>query len=147
MHPPTKDHTDIDVENVLLDASDRPGNKDTARQEFKNEADINYMLSRFGVAPARGTPTYGEWDDTLDLQTAITSVREAREGYDRLPEELRKKFTSMEELIRAVDNESLVIKHEPAPEPVKTPQEVLDERLTALEQRQHQLNADLVSRQ
>lgn len=110
-----KDQTDIGAEDVQLDASDRDDNKDTARQEFKDEADINYMLSRFGITQPRGTPTFGEWDDSIDLQSAIESVREARRGYRTLPEELRNKFGTMEEMLTAIDNGSLVIKDEPAP--------------------------------
>lgn len=115
MQPPTKDQTDIDVENVLLDASDSPENKDMARQEFKDEADINYMLSRFGVTAPRGTPVYGEWDDTIDLQVALQAVSDARAAYKDLPDDLRNRFGSMEELLTALENGSLVIKNEPAP--------------------------------
>lgn len=117
MHPPLKDQTDIGVENPGIDASDRPGNKDMARQEFKDEADVNYMLAKFGVAPPRNAPTYGEWDDSIDLQSAIASVRDALGAYERLPADLRERFTSMEGLLNAVTNGSLVIRDEPAPEP------------------------------
>lgn len=118
MQPPTKDQSDIGLEDQILDASDSPTNKDTARQEFRDEADINYMLSRFGITQPRGAPTYGEWDYSIDLQSALESVREARAGYRTLPEDLRRKFPSMEDMLRAVENGSLVIKDEPAPEPV-----------------------------
>lgn len=127
MHPPTKDQTTIDVENPTIDASDGAiitlpngeieENKDTARQEFKDEADINYMLSRFGVAPPRGAPTYGEWDDTFDLQQAIDSTREAKRAFNRLPEDLQRRFDRMEDLLSAVENGSLVIKDEEFKEP------------------------------
>lgn len=115
MMPPQKDQADIGIEDHFVDASNRPDNKDRTRQEFKDEADINYMLSRFGVTQPRGTPTYGEWDDTIDLQQAITSVREARAGYRGLPPELQRKFGTMEEFLRAIDNGSLVIKDEEIP--------------------------------
>lgn len=128
MMPPTKDQTDIGVENQTLDASDGAdlantddNNKDMARQEYKDEADINYMLSRFGITQPRGTPTYGEWDDDIDLQIAIESVREARAGYATLPKELRDKFRSMEELIVAIDNGSLVINDKDAEQPPAVP--------------------------
>lgn len=121
MQPPTKDQTDIGLEDVLLDASNSPINKDMARQEFKDEADINYMLSRFGVTQPRGTPTYGTTDDTLDLQQALTSVREARAAYGDLPLNLREKFTSMEAMLNAIENGSLVIKNEEAPVTTDTP--------------------------
>lgn len=114
MQPPTKDQSDIGQDNVTIDCS-APGNKDMARQEFKEEADINYMLSRFGITQPRGTPTFGTWDDTIDLQTALQSVSDAREAYKQLPENLRAKFTRMEDLLTALENGSLVIKNEEAP--------------------------------
>lgn len=113
--PPQRDQADIGLVDQLLDASNTPDNPDRARQEFKDEADINYMLSRFGITQPRGAPTYGEWDDTVDLMTAIGAVAEARDGYEKLPKELREKFPSMEAFLRAVDNGSLVIKPEAAP--------------------------------
>lgn len=117
MMPPTKDQSMLDVDNPMIDASDRTGNKDTARQEFKDEADINYMLSRFGITAPRGTPTFGEWDDSIDLQSAIESVREAHAGYVTLPEDLRNKFPSMEAMLTAIDNGALVIKEDALPQP------------------------------
>lgn len=115
MQPPTKDQADINIENVLLDASESDENKDHARQEFKEEADINHMLNRFGITPERGAPTYGVWDDSINLQSAMDSVREAREGYRTLPEELRQKFPSMEAMLAAIDNGSLVLDSKEAP--------------------------------
>lgn len=117
------------MDNQTLDASDGADlengveNKDTARQEYKQEADVNYMLSRFGITAPRGTPTYGEWDDSIDLQIALESVREAEEGYRTLPKELREKFPSMEAMLTAIENGSLVLKpeEEPAKQPVPTP--------------------------
>lgn len=118
MQPPERDQADIGLVDETLDASASEHNKDTARQEFKNEADINYMLSRFNVTSPRGTPTYGTWDDSITLQSALDSVREARAGYTTLPDELRKKFPTMEAMLVAVDNGSLVIRtkeEEPKP--------------------------------
>lgn len=144
MHPPTKTQADIGRDNPKLDASDgavveehNPDldheNKDMARQEFANEADINYMLSRFNVTQPRGAPQYGEWDDTIDLQIALESVRTAREGYDTLPDNLKERFPRMEDLLRAVENGSLVLKDEKAPTPVKTDLEKLQDRVDELQ--------------
>lgn len=113
-----KDQTDIGVDNPTIDCSD---DKDMARQEFKDEADINNMLSKFGITQPRGTPTYGEWDDTIDLQAALQSVSDARTAYWRLPQELKNKFTKMEDLLTALENGSLVIKDEEAPIAPPTP--------------------------
>lgn len=117
MMPPTKTQADIGEDNETLDASDSDTNQDRARQEFAQEADINYMLSRFGITEPRGTPTYGEVDDSIDLQIALEAIREAQAGFKTLPPELQAKFKNMAELIRAVDNGSLVLKDEPAPGP------------------------------
>lgn len=133
MHPPYKDQADIGIEDVLLDASASADNKDSARQEFKQEADINYMLSRFGITQPSGAPQYGTWDDSVDLQTAIQSVHDARAAYADLPEVLKKKFGRMEDLLTAVENGSLVLKDEDAPEPRKTPHDLVLERLAELE--------------
>lgn len=123
--PPTKNQANIGVDNPTLDASDGAqlpdgtDNKDMARHEYAQEADINYMLSRFGITAPRGSPTFGEWDDTIDLQVALEAVREAKEGYATLPKELRDKFPSMEAMLVAVDNGSLVLK--PDDEPPRPP--------------------------
>lgn len=144
MQPPTKDQRSIGADNPTIDASDGAliegqwdvtENKDRARQEFAKEADINYMLSRFGVVPGRGTPTYGEWDDSLDLQQALTSVAEARVAYADLPEELKNRFKSMEDLLKAYNNGSLVIKDGDAPAPPKTETQILQERIDELQRR------------
>lgn len=148
MHPPTKDQTDIGVDNPTVDASDgatiddqltrEEENKDMARQEFAKDADINYMLSRFGVTPVRGAPTYGEWDDSLDLQQAIASVAEARMAYNDLPEKLREKFNSMEDILKAYNNGSLVIKDGDVPVEPKTEVQILEERVNDLMKRLEQ---------
>lgn len=116
MMPPTKDQADIGVDNPLIFCT---AEEDKARQEFKDEADINYMLNRFGITPPRGAPTYGEWDDSIDLQAAFQSVSDAQVAYQRLPDNLKAKFTRMEDLLSALENGSLVIKNEDAP--VDTP--------------------------
>lgn len=145
MHPPVKDQTDIGRDEPTLDASDGAiyelhngevvENKDMAVQEYAKDADINYMLNKFGITPERGAPVYGEWDDTIDLQQAIASVAEAREAYRELPAELKGKFSSMEELLVAYNNGSLQIKDGEVPIPPKTETELLQERIKDLEAR------------
>lgn len=135
MMPPEKDQSMMGLDDVTVDASDQPHNKDQTRQEFKQEADINYMLSRFGVTQPRGTPMYGTWDDTIDLQTALQSVSDARTAYRDLPQVLKNKFKSMEELLVAVENGSLVLKDEDAPEPVKSEMDKLNDRLAEAERK------------
>lgn len=148
MQPPTKDQTNIGVDNPTIDASDGAlnetpegeiyENKDVARQEFGKEADINHMLSRFGIVPERGAPAFGEWDDTLDLQQALTSVAEARTAYADLPDELRQKFSSMDELLKAYHSGALIIKDGEVPIPPKTETQLLQERIDELQRKIHE---------
>ena len=124
MHPPTKDQADIGAENHILDASndDATGNKDMARQEFKDESDLHYMLQRFGIVQPRGAPTYGTWDDTIDLQTAINNTREAQAAFRQLPQDLQQQVGTLENLLNAVESGALEIKNEAAPsEPAAPP--------------------------
>lgn len=140
MHPPTKDQTDIGIEDSTIDASDgadikdfdKP-NKDVARQEFKADADINVYLSKLGITQARDAPQYGEWDDTIDLQTSIQALRDAREAFDRLPKELTSMFPNMEALLNAINNGTLVLKDEEAPPEQPTEAQLIQQRLDNLE--------------
>lgn len=72
------------------------------RQEFGQEADINYILSRFGVNSFARPVQYGEVDYDIDLQTALSAIEQAELGYNRLPEELRKQYPSWESVILAL---------------------------------------------
>lgn len=121
MRPPVKDHITCfnRQDDPGIDASDSPDNKDMARQEFLKETDANFLMSRYGVEPLRGTPMYGEWDDSIDLQTAFAAIADAQTAYARLPDALRAKFKRMEDVLEAVEKGTLVLKDgEP---PVETP--------------------------
>lgn len=61
------------------------------RQEFKNEADINWILARHGVnTQVRADPQYTETDYGMDLQQAYLATEIA--SSIQAPEELRKQF-------------------------------------------------------
>lgn len=126
MHPPLKTQQDIGVDEPKLDASDgaivreQNGsthvNKDLTRQEFKDETDTNFLLHRFGVEPLRGTPVYGEWDDSIELQTAFASIADAQDAFARLPDDLKAKFPRMEDLLTAVEKGTLRLKQGEPPQ-------------------------------
>lgn len=111
---------DIYSQQTALDMSGFP---DRARQEFKDEADINILLRRFGVTVPQKQVTYGEANFDLDLQQAHAAVREAKEGFARLPEELRKKYPSWKSIFNAIQSGELKdLKSETVPEPEKAPE-------------------------
>lgn len=81
-----------------------------ARQEDKDETDINVMLRRFGVegvVRSQRPATYGEVDYTIDLQSALHSVQEARTMFDRLPPELKKKYGTWQNVLNAAESGEL----------------------------------------
>lgn len=89
-------------EYSLLARTSFKGAKDMARQEQKDDTDINIMLRKFGVnVPQKSGAHYGEWDESLDLQTAYAVVDEAVRGYRSLPLELRNRYASMQAFLNA----------------------------------------------
>lgn len=65
--------------------------EDKTRQEFKDEADVNKLLSRYGVNVPQLRPVYGEVDTDIDLQGAYLAAQEVA---DRLtPEQLEVLYT------------------------------------------------------
>lgn len=84
------------------------GNKDMARQEFKEEADINNILTRFGVHDQQRTMIhFGEADYTIDLQQAMHSVHDAQRAYSRMDPEIRKLYPSFDKFLRGMSSGDL----------------------------------------
>lgn len=76
-----------------------------ARQEFRDEMDINTILDRFkvtGVLPPMKTPTYGDQDFDLDLHTGFIALSQAQDAFWKLPPELREKYKSPAGMLDAV---------------------------------------------
>lgn len=84
-------------------ALDCSQSKDMARQEFKDEADINIMLKRFGVMQQqRTTVPFGEADYTIDLQSALHSINDTQRAYARMDPEIRKIYPSYQKFVQGV---------------------------------------------
>lgn len=81
-----------------------PPGEDKARQEFKEEADVNVILRKFGAGGFEPRPVvYGSQDFDLDLQSVYSAAEEAQAGWLRLPEHLRRRYPGWPELLAAVD--------------------------------------------
>lgn len=81
-----------------------------ARQEDKDETDINVMLRRFGVdgvLRSQRPATYGEVDYNIDLQGALHAVQDARTMFDRLPPELKRKYGTWQNVLNAAETGEL----------------------------------------
>lgn len=59
------------------------------QQSFEDECNINSLMARFGQGakmPDAPLPdSYGKFDDVFDFHSAMNAVREAKEGFYRLP--------------------------------------------------------------
>lgn len=67
-----------------------------AQQQFREEADINIIMERFGrtgelVAPVR-MPQYGDFTGVDDYHSAMNAVIAAQVSFDALPAKLRARF-------------------------------------------------------
>jgi len=95
--------------------------KDLARQEFKDEADINILLRRFGVGTPSRVPQFGgEYDFDIDLQKAKNAIAETQRAYNALPPNLKEKYKDWQTLLNAIQSGQLRIDMRQYQEEVKT---------------------------
>lgn len=70
--------------------------KSKTRQEFKDEADINNIVRRFGLTGELPKnvrmPTYGDFTGLADFHQAMNAVVAAEESFDRMPADVRARF-------------------------------------------------------
>lgn len=98
-----------------------------AKQSFKEEADINTIVKRFGLTGELPknfrTPTYGDFTQVTDFQSAVNAVRAAGESFMEMPAELRAKFLNdpqkLIEFVSKEDNRAEAIKLGLVPKPVE----------------------------
>lgn len=96
------DDQDIWSANTGIDCSDA---EDMARQEFKEETDINNILRRFGLNGfLNNDGRYTDTDYTIDLQSALTTISDARQTFEDLPANIREKYPTMPKLVNALEN-------------------------------------------
>lgn len=73
--------------------------EDMAKQEFKEECDINRIVDRFAQSGlvthlARGVPQFADVSEMGDYRSAIETVREAQEFFMGLPAKVRAEFNN-----------------------------------------------------
>lgn len=81
---------------TAIDCSTMP---DLARQEFKDETDVNKVLARYGVNTPLRQPEYSTVDYDMDLQQALAAIETAQEALRKLPPQLRQKYPTWETLL------------------------------------------------
>lgn len=97
--------TDSDEQHAYygaLAAIDCTDSRDTARQEFKDETDINKILDKFGAFAPQRQVTYGEVNYDLDMQQSFDAVRYAERSWHRLPDHLKKEMPTPRTMLNAI---------------------------------------------
>lgn len=75
------------------------------KQEFKEEADINYLLTRFGANAQQKPVEWGqEVDYSLDLQTALDAMTAAQATTKQVPPELISKYPTWRHVLAGVES-------------------------------------------
>lgn len=73
-----------------------PEEGNMAKQEFKEEVDINTLLRRFNITGQLPVgvrmPVYSDFEEVFDFHTAANAIALARESFDELPAEVRRRF-------------------------------------------------------
>lgn len=109
-------------------------------QQFRESADINVLVRRFGLTgempPAKAIPQYGDFSQVVDFQTAMNALRSSQEAFDALPARIRDRFNNdprrFLEFVHDADNRDeavrlgLVPRPEPPPRPDPAPEPVVD---------------------
>lgn len=90
---------------TAVTAIDCSNDIDRARQEFKADQDINTMMAKFGMMSGQTSrPIYGETNYDLDLQNALTAIRDVKAAHGTLPEDVREKYPTWQLLLEAIEN-------------------------------------------
>lgn len=122
-------HDELETDYSRDTGLDFDGTRDLARQEFKDDADINNILRKFGLNTPQQQPTYGtEVDYTIDLQQALSAISQARQSWKSLPANLKEKYPDWQSLLNAIEAGTLHIDltdqaNAPRPDPAAPPAE------------------------
>lgn len=107
-----------------------------AKQEFKDDADINVIVKRFGLLGKLPTgvrmPTYGDFTAVSNFHDAANAIAQARESFSAMPAEVRARFQNdagafvafCSDPANSAEAEKLGLVEKalrPAPEPVSPP--------------------------
>lgn len=98
-----------------------PRQHDTARQEFKADADVNLLLKKFGVGQVRGPGEYRTIDYGVDLQTALAAVDAAKRAHATLPADVRGQYPTWQSMLAAAESGELTLSTKEDTAPIATP--------------------------
>lgn len=114
----TRDKTKMDTLKNSDECATVNTDEPLTRQEDAQEADVNYIIAKYGYQALLGRPqpVYGVMDYTLTLQDHYQAAAEIAASYEKLPEHIQARYSREEYLQALVTGEDLDLS-EPAPEP------------------------------
>lgn len=89
-------------EKALLFGVRCPPEEDTARQEFKADADTSTILSRYGAGASFPMPSSGVVDYTAEFRQLADAAVEAKQAFERIPLKLRRGYANWREFLEGV---------------------------------------------
>ena len=102
---PVRSQADTLGDQISAETAFDTGTESFTRQEFKDEADLNILLGRFGVnQQVRQDPRFMEIDYNLDLQSALAAVDAARRANYDVPQELRAKYPDWRTVLNGAES-------------------------------------------
>lgn len=108
MHPAIQfqsdDPSEVDARSKASAAVVPSGSRvDMARQEFRADQDINAMLKKFGVMVPQLPLQFGDVDFSIDLQTALGAIHQAKQAWNKLPADIKADYPSWQSLLNAME--------------------------------------------
>lgn len=95
----------LQEEYSAIDTIDTTNMPDLTRQEYRTEADVNYILSKFGVNGTNQRPIqFGEVNFDMDLQQALGVMDDAKRVHRTLPEPLKERYPTPGAMLQALEN-------------------------------------------
>lgn len=110
----TKDKTKLDVDKNSAENETVNTDKPLTRQEDAQEADINYLLAKYGhhALMNRPQPVWGEFDYTVTLQQHYEAAAKIRGSYELLPQHVKDRYSSEEFFGRLAAGEDIDLTEE-----------------------------------
>lgn len=90
-----------DKNGVVIKVQSNNGTETRTDQSYKQQTDINYIMRKFravGIGmnnlPIQNKGVYGDFTKVKDYQSALNSVINAQKSFDKLPSNIRKRFSN-----------------------------------------------------
>lgn len=96
---------------AAFDPSPTDSDPDRTQHEFQKETDTGEILKRHArgeILPMR-QPVYGLQQQDLTLLSALESVRQSKAAFNRLPENVRQKWGTWQDVLQAAERGEIAI--------------------------------------